>query len=49
MRFFYFAPVVTIMLRNKNVTSQSSVVSKMNRIEIDTKRVECIMYDTSTI
>ena len=35
------------MLRNKNVTSRSCVVSKMNRIKIDTKRVERIMHDTS--
>ena len=35
------------MLRNKIVTSKSGVVSKMNRIKIDTKRVECIMHDTS--
>ena len=37
------------MLRNKNVTSKSCVVSKMNRIKIDTKRVECINFDTSKI
>ena len=34
------------MLRNKNVTSKSCVVSKMIRIKIDTKRVECITHDT---
>ena len=34
------------MLRNKNVTSQSCVVSKMIRIKIDTKRVKCIIHDT---
>ncbi len=34
------------MLRNIIVTSQSRVVSKMIRIKIDTKRVECIMHDT---
>ena len=43
---FCFARSVTIMLRNKNVTSKSCIVSKMIRIKIDTKRVECIMRDT---
>ena len=44
--FFCLILSVTIMLRNKNVTAQSCVVSKMIRIKIDTKRVEYIMHDT---
>jgi len=43
---FCIEVTVTIMLRNKNVTSKSCIVSKMNRIKIDTIGVECIMHDT---